>query len=165
MLYFLLKGQKLIRFATYWPRAGLTDSFENGKLVNRELVFSDTPEEFVAKLRAQDARIYVAKGSCVECFYHPDSPFPKAELQKAEQEHLLSYHRILECIRNTVARRQGRYDTPDMIVCYGYYYQHVHENKYLLAAKEAGLIVFCDVSEMESLKESGLLITRPGFVL
>ena len=52
-----------------------------------------------------------------------------------------------------------------MIVCYSYYYQHWHENQYLLAAKEAGLIVFCDVSEMPSLKESGLKLTPPVFFL
>ena len=149
----------------YWPTITETTIREHGKQVSKTTTYSHTPEEFVAALRKHDAHIYVAKRCCTECFYVPESPFPQASLRQAEHDELVQHPRILQCLRSCVRDFQSPFTKPDFIACYGFYYQYWHENMYLLAAKEAGLIVFCDVSEMVSLKESGLLITAPGFFL
>jgi hypothetical protein len=118
---------------------------------------SHTPDEFIAELQKRDERVYVAKGACAECIYTPDRIVPLTQ----KEEECRSWGRVQECMRGGVAHYYRREDVPGLIICYAFYYRNSHRNPYLLAAKEAGLVTFYDVSDLQTLQESGLILTMP----
>jgi hypothetical protein len=126
------------------------------------VTYSHTPEEFVAELQKRDERVYVAKGACAECIYTPDriTPLTRPMVEQMEKEGR-SWGRVQECIRGGIAHYYQRADVPGLIICYAFYYRNVHYNPYLEAAKEAGLVTFYDVSDLQTLQESGLILTMP----
>jgi hypothetical protein len=119
-----------------------------------EILYSHTPEEFVAELNRRNERIFVVNKSCSECTYTPDRAASK-ELVRSLTDESLACHRCPECFYSAIARRMNRNDVPDPVHCYGFYYQFWHRNKYLLAAKEAGLIEFYGVEKLPTTQDLG----------
>lgn len=115
------------------------------------IIWSHTPEEFVEELRKRGEVVCVSKGCCKECYYTPDSPIPHAARIEMERE-AVPAHRFAECTCAAVAARMGL--TYSYIQCYGYYYQHFHENPLMQAAQAAGLVTFVDTSSFPGLRDT-----------
>jgi len=146
-----------------WLRVDVDTYYETGEQVVR---YSHTPEEFVAELRARGECVYVTKGACSGCMYTPErmQPLTRDMVDKKMKDEFAPLHRFPECMCGAVAHYYRRTDVPDFLCCYAFYYQFVHRNQYLLAAKEAGLVTFYDTSSLLTLSESGLHLTLPDWM-
>lgn len=127
-----------------------------------EVRYSHTPEEFIDEMKARHQTLTVANKACSECVYVPGGRISQTDTRSMTDD-ALAFHRYPECVCSAIARRMRAPDVPDFVICYGFYYQYWHRNKYLLAAKEAGLVTFCDVSSYPGFKESGLESYAPYF--
>ena len=136
-----------------WPKIITSIDHMTGE-ETREL--TQTPEEFVEQLHQLGECILVTNRGCAECFYTPGYHIPK----QAQEQRKADPYTIPECLCVTGARRLGS-SVPAFVLCYGFYYTHWHENSYLLAAKEADLISFFDITGLPGLRESGLHLIGP----
>lgn len=135
-----------------WCRVEIQTVGETGETT---VSYSHTPNEFIAEMQRRNARISVANKSCAECHYTPECAVPNDAVRDMSEK-MLRLHCFPECICGAVAHRLRIPNVPDFVLCYGFYYQYWCHNKYLLAAKEAGLITFYDVAHIPTLQQAGL---------
>jgi hypothetical protein len=139
-----------------WLKVEIDTLAETGEVT--DVRYSHTPEEFIAELKRRNEYVYVARPPCIGCHYTPEHLAPRNAVDTMDKQSM-SYHRIPECIRITIAHFMQNPNVPDFVTCYGFYYLHWHQNKYLRAVKEAVLVIFQEVKHLPDLQESGLKLT------
>jgi hypothetical protein len=123
----------------------------------RYSTYSHTPKQVVKVFKKRGMKLWVARGSCVECVLTPERCISSAHAHEMERRYVET-NVVPECVLGAVAHFRHRDDVPDCIYCYAFYYQHWGENIFLRELQDAGLIGFWDMSEMETVAGSGLVV-------
>lgn len=120
--------------------------------------YSHTPEQVVQMYKDDHAQLCVAKGRCPECPFLSDRLYSFAATAKMEAEYL-EYQRIPECVKSGVLNNDRRGNLslhltkPAIIHCQWFAQRHLHENIFLHALDAAGLLVYYDVTDLDTVSD------------
>lgn len=134
---------------------------EDGRILS--VRYSHTPEEMVAEMREKGEMLVVATGRCQQCPFLSNRLLTSAETSLMEEEYL-RYQRFPECVKGTkiqwdrVRKQNDHPGMPDFIVCQWFYKRHCNENAYLFAIQKAGLMVQCDVTDLDMVPDEEITL-------